>query len=228
MNRQHLALITLSLASAMMLMGNTEAGCGGGLDNRPGEPGVNVGGNEGADWDVTYDKTMEVRIKNAGGVLATHNIAVGGAGTFELDGVTLDLTKLCAREDVACPHEVFPGQVRMTQPGSKLHLLYVSFNKEGPLKEVTDATLLGNVDSDHDFSIALGVGAAVGGPCGLLSVSYATGHINSDSGDPPMGTTLDGQVRTAYSGGCMLLGSQGGAAAGLTVELRVPFRAVRK
>ena len=227
MRRIKLLTVVLSATSLVFLLGATpEGGCGAGLDNRQGEPGVDVGGPAGADWSMQYQDTIEVRIKNAGGIIATHKISAVAGGSFELDGVTVDLRKLCERGDIACPEEVFPKMVTMTQPGNDRHLLYVTFNPEGPLKDVKQATLLGNVDSDHDFSVALGVGAAAKGICGLLAVSYATGHIDSE-GDPPMGTSINGDIVTAYSGGCLLAGSTGAAAAGLTVELRLPFSGKR-
>lgn len=229
MNRYKLITVVLSVTSLIFLIGAAppEGGCGAGLDNRQGEPGIDVGGKAGADWSMTYSDQIEVRIKNAGGVIATHKFAAGAGGVFDLDGVKVDIGKLCNRADVACPHEVFPKQVTMIQPGNDLHLLYVDFNAVGPLKEVKNARLLGNVDSDDDFSVALGVGAATNGICGLLAVSYATGHIHASEGDPPWGTALDASVVTAYSGGCILAGSGGAAAAGLTVEIRVPFTGKR-
>lgn len=208
--------------------GGDERGCGGGLDNRAGEPGVNVGGAAGAEWDVTYSDKLEVVVKNGGVVVATQALSLAAGGTFDLAGTQVDLRRLCERGDIACPEDVFPATVRMSQPGSKLHLLYLTFNKVGPLEELTQTTLLGNVDSDFDFSIALGVGAAAAGPCGLLKVSYATGKIDHDGADPPLGRKLAGDIVTAYAGGCIVLGQPGSAAAGLTVEFRLPFSAERK
>ena len=219
-----------ALTALVMLTGASgeKAGCGAGLDNRAGEPGINVGGPIGATWDLTYSKTLEVIIKSGGAVVATHDLAVGTGATFDLDGIKIDLDAYCARPDVVCPYDVFPSQVRMTQPGSQLHLLYVQYEPKGPLAELKDVTLLGNVDSDDDFSIALGIGAAAAGPCGLLSVSYATGQIKASALDPERGTSLTGDIVTAYAGGCLVGNSSGGAAAGLTVELRVPFDGVRR
>ena len=217
------------LVAVGLLTGATteKQGCGAGLDNREGEPGIDVGGVAGADWKVTYSDKMEVIVKNAGAAAATYNFAWAAGGTFDVDGVAIDLNDWCARDDVVCPFDVFPGQVRMTQPGSQLHLLYVDYTAKGPLAELKEVRLLGNVDSDDDFSIALGIGAAAAGTCGLLGVSYATGHINGDGGDPPKGHSLSGDIVTAYSGGCVLLGNSGAVGAGLTVEFRIPFTATR-
>lgn len=205
-----------------------KGGCGGGLDNRVGEPGLELGGAAGADWDVRYGDGLQVLVKNGGVVVSSQALSLATGGSFDLAGAKIELRELCERGDIACPEDVFPARVRMTQPGSQLHLLYVTFNKTGPLGELTQATLLGNVDSDHDFSIALGVGAAGVGSCGLLKVSYATGSIVDDAADPPRGSELSGEIVTAYSGGCIALGQQASAAAGLTVELRLPFSAKRQ
>ncbi|MBK8480897.1 MAG: hypothetical protein IPL40_06945 [Proteobacteria bacterium] len=205
-----------------------KGGCGGGLDNRAGEPGLEVGGAAGADWDVSYGDALEVLVKNGAVVVSSQALSLATGGTFDLAGTTVELRALCARGDIACPEDVFPARVRMTQPGSKLHLLYVTFNQVGPLDALTQATLLGNVDSDYDFSIALGVGAAGAGSCGLLKVSYATGTIAHDDAEPPRGSALSGEIVTAYAGGCIALGQQGSAAAGLTVEFRLPFSAKRR
>lgn len=226
-NRFYLGVLAV-LAMTLLLGAKTgDEGCGGGLDNRPGEKGIDVGGLSGAMWQVTYQDKMEVKVKKGAAIIATHNFAAATGGTFKVDGVDVDLTKFCGRDDVACPHELFPQQVKMTQPGYNLHFLYVTFNPVGPLKSLTEKTLVGNVDSDHDFSIALGIGAAAAGVCGLIGVSYATGHIQGNNDDPPIGTDLSGHIVTEYAGGCALLGAAGGAGAGLTVQVKVPFSAVR-
>lgn len=229
MLRRSSMLALVALTSLVLLTGATKGGCGQGLDNRPGDPGIDVGGPLGALWNVQYSKTVEVVIKQGGAVVATQNVAVGVGATFDLGGVKVDLDAYCAREDVVCPYDVFPDQVKMTQPGSERHLLYVQYKPKGPLAYLENVTLLGNVDSDDDFSIALGISGAAAGACGLLGVSYATGHIQSN-GDPiaPLGLSLTGDIVTAYAGGCLVGNSSGGAAAGLTVELRVPFDGVRR
>lgn len=218
--------------SMTLLLGAMEEdpdrGCGGGLDNRAGEPGVDVGGIAGADWKISYGDKVEVKVKKGGVVVATENIVWATGGTFKLDGEVVDLRKMCDRGDIACPEQIFPGTVRMTQPGADLHFLYVTFNPVGPLKELKKTTLLGNVDSDHDFSIALGIGAAAAGTCGLLATSYATGHIGGGKVAPFKGDVLNGNIVTTYSGGCALLGIKAGAGAGLQVEVKMPISGVRQ
>jgi hypothetical protein len=227
MNRK-LATAGLGALALLMLQGADRGGCGEGLDNRAGEPGINVGGATGATWDMAYSNTIEVRVLRGGAIVASETFDRFVGGSFDLDGRTVDIEPLCSRDDVACPQEVFPPVVEMTQPGSELHLLRIDFNAEGPLEELEQKTLLGNVDSDDDFSIALGVDAAALGTCGLLKVSYATGHITASPNNPDLGVELEGDIVAAYSGGCVLIGEGGAAGAGLTVELRTPFSASRQ
>ena len=228
-NRLYVGL--LAVLSLTLLLGaapdDEQQGCGGGLDNRPGEKGIDVGGPGGADWEMTYGDQVQVRVLKGGVAVATKNFAWATGGKFDVDGETVDLRKFCDRGDIACPEEVFPKKVRMTQPGANLHLLYVTFNPTGPLKDIKEATLLGNVDSDFDFSIFLGVGAAGAGSCGLLSTSYATGKITGTPAVPPKGTNFGGKIVTTYTGGCALLGTAAGAGAGLQVELTIPISGVR-
>jgi hypothetical protein len=219
--------IALSLLSLSLLLGADKGGCGEGLDNRAGDPGIEVGGVLGAFWKMSYADQVVVRVRNGGALVATKTLSLAAGGTFDVGGVTVDLSKLCARADVACPSEVFPAVVKMTQPGSDQHLLYVTFNKVGPLGSLGDTTLLGNVDSDDDFSIALGIGAAGIGSCGLLSLSYATGHIDNNGVDLVRGVSLTGRIVTEYAGGCVVSGTGGTVAAGLTVEIDLPITAVR-
>ncbi|MCA9665610.1 MAG: hypothetical protein KC503_08475 [Myxococcales bacterium] len=232
--RYRLAIACLALAFPLLTAAaGDQRGCGSGLDNRPGEPGIDVGGVAGADWDVSYGTDLTVIVKSGGVVVATQTYATGVGGPIDIDGIQVDLKAMCERGDVTCPQDVFPNQVTMTQPGADMHLLAVTFNPKGALSDYEKATLLGNVDSDHDFSIALGVGAAAAGVCGLLSVSYATGSITSSSTNAagvPIGTNLSGEIVTGLAGGCAVLGQGGnaGAAAGITVELRLPFTAVRR
>lgn len=217
------ALFALSLT-----MGANQGGCGQGLDNRPGDPGIDVGGAAGAKWAVSYGTTMEVTVKGAAGVVNKYTLPMGAGGTFEVAGVKVDLKEMCARGEVACPQDVFPAEVTMTQPGQDLHFLYVNFNRKGPLMTAQPTTLVGNVDSDDDFSIALGVTGATTGNCGLLGVSYATGHIQADLLKATRGVALSGDIVTAYSGACAAGNQAGAAAAGLTVEFRLPLTALRK
>jgi hypothetical protein len=220
-------VVTLSIAALGLLQGAARGGCGG---NEPGVPGIEVGGEQGADWEISYQDTMKVTIKKAGAVVASHDLSVAAGGIFKLDGVDIDINKdVCQRSEIACPSEVFPKIVRMTQPGNDLHYLRMAFEKEGPLGKLTDATLLGNVDSHQAFRIELGIKAAALGSCGLLGYSYADGVIREEpNSDPLRGVEIeDGWITTAYAGGCILAGHAGAVGAGLEVEIKIPFTGKR-
>jgi hypothetical protein len=179
--------------------------------------------------DRAHEKKMDVVIKRAGVAVSNYTVTVGAGGTIDLEGQTIDMDAYCNRNDVVCPYDVFPDTVRMTQPGNEQHLLYVDYTPKGPLAELKNVRLLGNVDSDNDFSIALGISGAGADVCGLLGISYATGHINSDNAAiDPKGVSLAGDIVTAYGGGCLLLGTSGGAGAGVEVELNIPFTGLRR
>jgi hypothetical protein len=51
-------------------------------------------------------------------------------------------------------------------------------------------------------------------------VSFATGHVEHDGGDPPKGTKMMGDIVVGYAGGCIVSGTGGTASAGVSVELR--------
>ncbi len=222
MKRFRVPLALLAILSFIMLSGFEGGGCGEGLNNRVGEPGINVGGLHGADWNLTIGDVMNVRVKNASGVVADYTINRVTGGSFSLEGETVDLRAMCERGEIVCPDEMFPSKVRMSQPGLEMHLLYVSYAHPGPDGKSAKHTLIGNVDSDWDMSVALGAGITGGGPCAMLSYSYFGGHIEATGDNPPMGTGLAGDIVTSYSGACLLGGTKGAAAGGLTVELRMP------
>lgn len=222
MTKLRYSLMILAVISFALLSGFEGGGCGDGLQNRPGEPAIDVGGVQGAEWKLKYSDIIQVTVKNAAGVVANYNLSRAAGGTFSLAGEVVDLREVCDRGEVTCPDEIFPGVVKMTQPGMEGHLLYVDYAMPNQDGKPVSRTLLGNVDSDRDISIALGVGLGGGGACGLLSVSYFNGHVNDNGGDPPIGATLQGDIVTAYSGTCLLAGKGGLAAGALTVEIRIP------
>lgn len=220
-------LPVVALALVMSTLGANEGGCGTGLNNIPGEPGLDVGGVPGATWQMTYSDQISVTVKGAAGVIAQKTLSMGSGGTFVVGGVTIDLKALCARGDIACPSDVLPATVRMNQPGADRHYLQVSFNRKGPLAVLSEAVLGGNVDSTRAFAVFLGVGAAASGNCGLLGVSYANGQLVPDLLLSTRAVALNGQIITGYTGGCVVGSANAAAAAGLTVEFRQPISGLR-
>ena len=225
--RAPLLRLVAAFALCASTMGANGMGCGEGLQNRPGEPGLDVGGINGATWAMTYNPQIEVTVKGTAGVISRKLLPFGAGSTFVVGTKTINLVELCNRGDVACPNDVLPAAVRMTQPSADRHFLQVTINTKGPLGKIQQAVLPGNVDSDNDFSVFLGVTAAAAGPCGLLGVSYATGQIRSDALNAARGVSLTGDIVTGYSGGCLIGDPNAAGAAGVTVELRQSLVGVR-
>ena len=116
MRKLRTPLALLAVLSFVFLSGFEGGGCGEAFDNRPGEPAVDVGGLHGADWTLSYVDKMSVRVTNASGVVANHALSRVAGGSFSLEGETVDLREMCARGEIVCPDEIFPGLVRMSQP----------------------------------------------------------------------------------------------------------------
>ena len=63
--RAPLLRLVAAFALCASTMGANGMGCGEGLQNRPGEPGLDVGGINGATWAMTYNPQIEVTVKGA-------------------------------------------------------------------------------------------------------------------------------------------------------------------
>lgn len=197
------------------------------------DPGVDVGGKQGAWWMVSNDDTMTVMIRGAAGEISRSSVRTT-SGSFTLGSVSIDVEQLCARMDIVCPKDVFPPEIMLTQPQNDHHILFATYSRKGPLAAVSDSTLLGSMaragtDMGLSFAIALGVGSAGQGACGLLGVSYATGKLRKGPlpEDPQRegGVAMQGTLVTSYTAGC-IAGAQAGVE-GLSVELQMGFRAER-
>ncbi len=211
----------------MLSLGMLCSGCDPGGGGVPLDPGVDVGGTAGARWNISYGSTLNVRVSGPAGEISRQTMQPDN-GTFTLGTTTLNIRDVCARSDLACPQDVFPGQVTVTQPGYDMHLLFIDHGLKGPLSAVGNDRLLGNVDSSHEVAIALGVGPAGQGSCGLLGVSYATGQIQLDPNVPIRGLGLTGgRVTTSYSAPCLMGSKDPTGVANLTVEFDLPMSATR-
>lgn len=70
-------LITLSLVACV------SAGCGPGLMNEPGVPGLDVGGPSGADWSVAFNDPITVTVTDVAGVARVSRLPMTG-GDFQV------------------------------------------------------------------------------------------------------------------------------------------------
>lgn len=195
-------------------------------------PGVDVGGEQGALWEVSYGDTMTVMVRGATGEMYRHSVRMTDGARFTIGSVSVDVNELCGRKDIVCPQHVFPAQIILTQPQNDRHILFTTYSRKGPLAAVNDPTLLGSMasmDSRLSFAIALGVGSAGQGACGLLGASYATGNLVKGPlpEDPQIegGVSMDGTLLTSYTAGCVA-GAQAGLD-GLSIALQMKFSARR-
>jgi len=120
-----LALFTLLLPG---LMGARGDGCAAG--SRSAAPDVT------GDWRIDYDDTIGVEVTLGGAVYTAELGAAGGAFTIDHDGQPLTFELDCARPDVLCPSEAWPGQVSIEQRNvSREHQMIVNL----PIQECVGA-----------------------------------------------------------------------------------------
>jgi|GEM_PF-6542492 len=225
-SRKQTKSIAILATMSFFLLTGAKGGC---ANNELGDPGIDVAGL----WQIDYKDKVTVTVAVQGGAASTYTLSARYGGAFVVEGQTYDLTEFCSRDQVVCPWDVLPEVVTMTQPTQANHLLEVTFNPEGPLAYNSDGTLVGNVDSNDDVLIPLDVnGAAIiaagsngAGMCGLVGGSFAQASIKGDGGTPAKGTTMNGELITIYTAGCVAGNSDGAVEASVTVKVSVPFRA---
>lgn len=218
----HRLLITVFTLAFM------SAGCGPGLMNEPGLPGLDVGGASGATWNVAFTDPITITVTDAYGVASVSRLPMAG-GNFQVGQAAIALDGLCSRSDIVCPQNVFPLNVTLTQTDPMLHILAVRVNPKGPLALLPQPSRIGNVDSFGGFAVLLDAGLAGMGTCGLLGLSTAKGTITKDPQDPSRGIALSGEISVGYAGGCVVLGNtMGVTGAGIKVELKLGFSATRQ
>lgn len=204
------------------------SGCGPGLANEPGIPGLDVGGADGADWNVRFTDPLTITVTDAYGAASVSRLPMSG-GSFQVGQAAISLGGLCDRSDIVCPQSVIPLRVTLTQTDPMLHLLVLRVNPKGPLALLPQPTRIGNVDSVGGFAVLLDAGLAGMGTCGLLGLSVAKGTITRDPQDPSRGIALQGDIAVGYGGGCVVQGNTAGVTgAGVKVELKVGFSATRQ
>ncbi len=227
MNRLHYIAATALLAP---LLTGAEGGCGA-LNSRSDAP------NAAGEWALSYDDTLAVTIKIGGAVHTAEVGTEGGAVTIDHEGkpITFDLD--CAREEIVCPSEVWPEQVRITHRNPKFpHRMFIGW-ETGESKEWRDHFALINEAGDH-FQMLLGAGVASNGVnCALLGLSAAEVDLVT-TGDPEEGTWSatameNGEVAVGYAGGCLWAGDPDGdgeleaVVLGASIEMRTGFSGSR-
>ena len=181
---------------------------------------LDVGGQSGAKWQLTFEQDVLVTLRLASGNAAAQKVPLQ-TGIVNLLGAAISVGSLCWRSDVVCPQGVLAEQTPIQQPATGG--LLIGFNPRGPLAAVHDAGLTGAL-SNAEIDVPLAVGDAAKGLCGMgdgsaiLASAYASSGSRADS--------LQGRVIVVYSGICANLG---GAAipADSRIELSVGFAGKR-
>jgi hypothetical protein len=112
------------------LMGARGDGCAAGSTS----PAPDVTG----DWRITYDDQIGVEVTIGGAVYTAELGAAGGAFTITHEGTPLTFSLDCARPDVLCPSESWPGEVSIEQRDvQREHQMIVTL----PFHECTGTTV---------------------------------------------------------------------------------------
>lgn len=234
----HGAVLALGLSPFLMA-----PSCGGG-----GDP-TNVPDVGGA-WSLTFadDLAFEVDI---GGTIYNPTLAGGSDQiTVTHDGMPVSFNVDCARDLIACPSELLPPVVTLTQARANPRSVSLSVTESscrggeivegmctGTLVEQT-STREGSISEDgRSFTIVLGGGAAVAGSCALLTISLAEGDFTTSGsaagGDLRAESIMNGTLSTAFGGGCLVVGMADldpaleAAAVGASIKMTSSFTATR-
>lgn len=186
-------------------------------------------------WDITYDDTIDVEIRIGGAVYNETVSAAGGVITVNHEGNPLTFDLDCARPEILCPSEAWPGQVHVDQRNAAYeHRMIVTLptqvcdgtlnqppaNECGPgtLNPDCEAVCDGPVtvidqerfgvigETGDTFRLYLGAGIATNGiNCALLAASIADADL-ATTGDP-MGSDW---AATHMDAGLVTVGYGGG------------------
>jgi hypothetical protein len=90
-----------------LMMGAQGDGCAAGSQS----PAPDVRGT----WGITYDDTIGIEVKIGGAVYNAELGAAGGSFTINHQGKPYTFNLDCARADIVCPSEAWPGRVVIEQ-----------------------------------------------------------------------------------------------------------------
>ena len=202
-------------------------------------------------WELTFNNDLTVEV-DIGGAVYNPTLAAGSSKvTVEHDGKPVDYTVDCSSQFIACPSELLPGNVQITQKVNNPNSISLEITEQqcrgGDVVEgectgalVTSSTIRnGTIANDgNSFSLVLGGGAVGRDGCALLAISVAKGQLKT-TGSAADGTLaaeeiVEGELVTAYGGGCLVVNQVDldpaleGAAVGASVQLRSTYTARRK
>jgi len=247
--------VVLGMSAGALLVGAEGGGCGAVSTS----PAPDFTGTWDVTYADNYDVTINLggaiyteEIGLAGGVITIDH--EGQPLMFDLDcsleAIVCPSEVLPASVEMAHDNEDFPHQVYMTIPGTRCMTEPVDADPmecgEGtanpecaPICEgevvVEDVRVFGVIDEPGEqLEALLGAGATSNGVnCALLSLSTLTADITSTGtaeGEDWTATAVDGQITTAYAGGCVWVAETvdmelEGIAVGATIEITTDFSA---
>src|SRR5262245_14899095 len=101
----------LSVAAFAMLLPGLMGARGDGCAAGSKSPAPDITG----DWRIDYDDTIGIEVTIGGAVYTAELGAQGGAFTIDYQGTPITFDLDCARPDVLCPSEAWPGEVSIEQ-----------------------------------------------------------------------------------------------------------------
>jgi len=247
--------VVLGLSAGALLVGAEGGGCGAVSTS----PAPDFAGTWNVSYADNYDVTIRLggavyteEIDLAGGVITIDHD--GQPLRFDLDcsleAVVCPSEVLPMSVEMTQSNEDFPHQVYMTIPGTRCTSEPVDADPaecgEGTANPdcapvcdgevvVEDVRIFGVIDEPGErLDAVLGVGATSNGVnCALLSLSTLTAAINatgSAEGGDWYAQSVDGQITTAYAGGCVWVAETVDAeleavAIGATIEITTDFSA---
>jgi len=195
-----IAFIGLLVACAPLSMG--ARGCTA-VSSRSPAPSID------GRWAISYDDSLDVRIRIGGATYDATLPAEGGTVEIEHGGFTIPFTLDCSRPEIVCPSEAWPGEVRAEQRDPEfMHRMWVAIPRQVCMGEMvpavenecgadtlnpdcadvcdgevttTERDTFGVInEAGTSFDLLLGAGIATNGVnCVLLGVSAASADIES-------------------------------------------------
>jgi hypothetical protein len=197
-----------------------QTGADGGLEV------MDLGGEDGAYWQVTHGADVLVTLR-AGGTSASARSSPGGASLALLYS-SVHLASFCPRSDTLCPGTVLPLVTAMIQPRGSGNRVYVGFNRQGPLAFLGSQAGLIGVVSGSALSVPLattGLPQTSGDLCALQSGSRISATAG---GAADRAETLTGAVTLVYAWKCFNIGGSSQVQRDALVELSTTFSARRR
>ena len=182
---------------------------------------IDVGGDQGAGWQVSTAQAVMVTLRKAagGGIKVTD-----GKAPLRIGGDTIDLAGFCWRADAICPQHLLSSETLVRQSAAAV---LFSFNRRGSLAAYPQGAVLAGALDGPDINLPLTFGQ---GACATIkgSTLLATAYVDDSDQGALRATLLKGKITLIYSGNCLTYGGSANLDGAAIVELVVEFSAKRK